>query len=163
MLGVPYDLVRVHDFLVDNYCSGSDEMKVSEVIACWHKGKKPHIYIALNDDETIKGVVTVHDIFSRIVPHYLQDDSNLAEFATDKLLTVKEIRETLDLPVSEIMSTDVLTVEKEDYFLEAAAKMIDHEYDNLPVVDKDEKCIGIVTRHSLDNALMELVENKSRS
>jgi CBS domain-containing protein len=50
-----------------------------------------------------------------------------------------------DMIVSQLMSRNIVTCKKEDSLQEAAKKMWDHDIGCLPVLDAEERVIGIVT------------------
>jgi acetoin utilization protein AcuB len=59
--------------------------------------------------------------------------------------------------VKEIMITDVMTIGKDAFVEEAAEKMLDHEINVLPVVDKDNKVIGIITDKDIFQTFVDLL------
>lgn len=155
--------MRVSNFLIKDFCQGDEATVVADIISCWNKKSRPNVFIVENTDGTMLGVVTVSDILKRVVPFFLQIDENLAEFASDQLLSKSEVKEILQLAVADLMSVDVITVAPNDSFLEAAAKMMEGNFDYLPVVDSENKCVGVVTRDKLDDALVEFIGKKSDS
>ncbi len=50
-----------------------------------------------------------------------------------------------EIPVSQIMQTNVITIHPEELAADAAQLMEDHNIRRLPVVDEDECVVGIVT------------------
>ncbi len=54
-------------------------------------------------------------------------------------------------PVGAVMTPDVITVKEEDTVLDAARIMTDKGINALPVVNKDNELVGIVTRTDLLN------------
>lgn len=62
------------------------------------------------------------------------------------------------VPVSEIMQTDVITVEAESHTLEAVNLMRQHKISCLPVVTDDQKLVGIVTERDFMKIAGQLLE-----
>lgn len=83
----------------------------------------------LDDDRRVVGIVTVIDLFNR-------DPGDLA-------------------PVRSVMSTDVVTVDEDAPVSRLIGLMADLGYRHVPVVDRDERLVGIVTRAELIAALNE--------
>ena len=55
--------------------------------------------------------------------------------------------------VSKSMTRKVITIDKEDSIFEAQEKMVQHRIRHLPVVDKENQLIGIVTDRDIRSAL----------
>ncbi len=64
--------------------------------------------------------------------------------------------------VSDIMITDVKTTTKDVFIEEAAQKMIDNEIAVLPVVDEENRVIGIITEKDIFQAFNDLLGHKQR-
>lgn len=54
-----------------------------------------------------------------------------------------------DIPVKDIMVTQVITVDLEDPFHKVMEKLRDYKIRHLPVVDKDRKVVGMITHRDL--------------
>ena len=54
--------------------------------------------------------------------------------------------------VKDIMTTDVLTVSKNDSVISVVKIFTDHKFNGLPVIDEDKKLIGLVTEYNLITA-----------
>jgi CBS domain-containing protein len=51
--------------------------------------------------------------------------------------------------IKDFMTKDVLVVHPETPLLDAAKIIIDHSFNGLPVVDKDNKILGVITQYDL--------------
>ena len=51
--------------------------------------------------------------------------------------------------VKDIMSTDVVSVNPETSLVEAGKLLSEHNFDGLPVVDKNNNLLGIITEYDL--------------
>lgn len=108
----------------------------------------------LDDGGRLVGVVGIHDILRRIVPHYLDLDPKLMEvlhasYFEERLLQFE------DLPVGDMMSTELDTVAPDDTLIKAASLIVERRRKTLPVVDGDGCFIGMVTRRSLLEHVVE--------
>ena len=75
------------------------------------------------------------------------DDENLIGIITDRDIAIRAVAEgkDVDTPVSEVMSEGVVYANEDDSVEEAAQIMSDHQIRRLPVVDSDNKLVGIVS------------------
>ncbi|MCU7959737.1 MAG: CBS domain-containing protein [gamma proteobacterium symbiont of Bathyaustriella thionipta] len=74
-------------------------------------------------------------------------------FVGKDLTTAPEIRRSKALKVKDIMTTGVLTVQTGTSLSKAAAYMAEHNVSSLPVVDVDNRLIGIITESDFLAAL----------
>jgi acetoin utilization protein AcuB len=65
--------------------------------------------------------------------------------------------------VSQSMTKKVITIEKDTNIFEAKAEMAEHRIRHLPVVDKDNRLIGIVTDRDIRSALPSIVSEDFES
>lgn len=149
--------MQVKQFLVTTFSHGPESTTVLDILKGWMKNSS-NIFIAEDADGNIAGVVTLYDILAKLLPFYLQVDSVLSDFAFDKLLTKEVVQETITKTASDIMTSEVITVAPTDYFLKAASLMFQNEFDYLPVVNSDNKCVGLVTRNTMEEAVLEIVK-----
>ncbi len=56
-----------------------------------------------------------------------------------------------NITVKELMTTEVITVNPETPLLDVAKIIAEHNFDGVPVVDKDNKLVGLVTEYDLIN------------
>ena len=54
-----------------------------------------------------------------------------------------------DIKITDIMSKNVVSVNPEMPLFEAAKILADHNFDGVPVIDKDNKLVGILTEYDL--------------
>ncbi|MEN4018728.1 MAG: CBS domain-containing protein [Methanobacterium sp.] len=66
-----------------------------------------------------------------------------------------DVRKAASVLVGEIMTKNVITVEKEVSINDAATLMDSHKINRLPVVDENNKLVGIVTRGDIIGALVK--------
>jgi len=62
----------------------------------------------------------------------------------------------LSIPVAEVMTTDVESIDRETHPSDALRLMLDRHFRHLPIVDKEGRLLGIL---SIRNLLQQLVEN----
>jgi uncharacterized protein (DUF39 family)/CBS domain-containing protein len=68
----------------------------------------------------------------------------------------KPMKQTMKKPlVGEIMARNVVTIQQDSSFHEAAKKIMESTFDHLPVVSEDSKLVGIVTAWDISKAVAQ--------
>lgn len=149
--------MQVKEFIDTTCACGGRETKISDIFNAW-MSSDINLFVVLDEEKKVVGVVTLTDIFRIVVPDFLQGNNTLAEFATDRLLDKNALKEVMEKTAGEIMNDKPVTVTEDDYFMEAASKMFSLNFKSLPVLDHTtEKYLGVVTRLSIENAFLDLV------
>jgi CBS domain-containing protein len=75
------------------------------------------------------------------------DEEQLLGVITDRDIAIRAVAEGHgpDTPVREIMSEGVISANEDDSIEEAAQIMSDHQIRRLPIVDTDQRLVGIVS------------------
>jgi len=77
----------------------------------------------------------------------------------EKLVGVVSMRELVnaenDVPVSEIMTTDLVSVPASDPLQHAIRRVIDERFAVLPVVDEHERFVGVIRANDIIDAMDE--------
>lgn len=118
--------------------------------------EKTNTLLVINDDGELTGEVTVTDLLNAIVPETLNGDEVLNYFSTDDAIktSIDAVRYT---PVSEFMSYDYTALELSDNLLSVFANAIAHERARIPVVNSENRPIGIVSRQGLKRVLHQFL------
>jgi CBS domain-containing protein len=98
------------------------------------------------------------------------DGEHLAGMITDRDIVVRAVAKGKDprgMPVREIATKDVISVGPEDSLSEALRLMASHQVRRLPVVDQDNRLVGVLAQadvalESKEKAVGELVEEISK-
>ena len=79
------------------------------------------------------------------------EDDRLVGVITDRDLAVRVLAEARDAetPVSEIASTDLVTIDPQQSLEEAARLMAEHQLRRLPVCEEDGRLVGILAQADL--------------
>lgn len=70
---------------------------------------------------------------------------------------------TAQTPISEVMSKPVITIREDQGIFNATQYMLGHQVRRLPVVDEDEKLVGIVTFDDMLSLLSRELSNVVKS
>ena len=98
------------------------------------------------------------------------EGDRLAGIVTDRDITVRAVAKGKDprgMPVREITSRDVVTVGPDDDLSEALKLMASYQVRRIPVVDAEERLVGVVSQADVaieakEKAVGQMVEDISR-
>ncbi len=108
----------------------------------------------VDEDMKVVGFITETDIMKASIPSYfslLQSASFLPD--TDQFM--KNISRIKDHKVSEYMSKPPIVVKADSPLIYAADLMIRHNIKTIPVVDDENRLIGVVTKMGILKAALE--------
>lgn len=117
------------------------------------------------DEGKVVGIVSEGDILKLLkVPEHgglwLPSPFEVIEVPIRELLNWEETKDMLDdvgsKPVKDIMEKHVYTTSPRDSIEDAATIITKHKINRLPVVDKDENLVGIITRGDIIDGLGRL-------
>lgn len=117
--------------------------------------------IVINDEGTFAGEVNVSDLFEAIVPEYLDGDGVL-EYFSDEEKFIEAVKDAAAKPVFEFMSMNADPVKITDSILEVAASAIAHQHSRIPVVDHDNRPIGVISRQGLKHIIANFLGIKEK-
>lgn len=106
-------------------------------------------------------IVDAKDSFIGLITH-----RDMLAVAVSKLSDIDDsTQDELDAgtPLREIMRTDVATVSPDTLLRDAAQLLLEHKYGCLPVVEEEQKLVGIITEADflrLTISLMDALEGK---
>lgn len=110
----------------------------------------------LDIDRRVKGIVTEGDLIKRASridgPPYLEILGGIIYLERYKDF-MKDIRKSMGNLVEDIMTKDVVTIGPDEDVEDAATVMVREKIKRLPVVDEEEKLIGIISRKDIMNYL----------
>ncbi|MCA9354938.1 CBS domain-containing protein [Candidatus Kaiserbacteria bacterium] len=113
--------------------------------------------LVTNDNGELVGEVTVADLLNAVVPDTLDGSEVIGHFNNDDSF-IASIEVAKELPVSEIMSRDYSALTLNDNLITIIATAITYERARIPVVDTDNRPIGIISRQGLKQILAKFME-----
>jgi len=75
----------------------------------------------------------------------------------DLILSLRDGR--IDLTVADYMTSNVITAKKEDQVIEALKLFVKSHIGRLPVLDSENKLVGILTKGDITNGLLQALQN----
>ena len=156
-------MITVKDAMQKNVIKFKDTDTISYVAEVLREKKISGAPI-VNDESKVIGIVSEGDIMKLIEVHspnlnlILPAPFDLIELPVRMEYEYEEIangvRKAASVLVGEIMTKKVFTV-KENFSISDAAEIMDkHKVNRLPVVDDDDKLIGIITRGDIIGSLV---------
>lgn len=155
-------MITVEDAMEKNVIVFKAEDKISDVAEILRKNKISGAPI-VNNDQNITGIVSEGDLMRLIEVHSPQ--INLILPAPLDLIELplkmqhefdeisKGLKKASSVMVGEIMTKKVISVHKEVSISDAAQIMDTKKINRLPVIDENNKLIGIVTRGDIIGAM----------
>jgi CBS domain-containing protein len=106
----------------------------------------------------VAGMVTEGDLIRRAsrvkAPGYLEILGGLIYLGSPKKF-VDELQRAMSLEAGQLMTKDVISVMADDSVEQAATLMVEKKISRLPVIDKDGKLVGIVSRRDIMASLYD--------
>ena len=108
----------------------------------------------VNEQKEVTGILTEYDLISRggdlHMSTLINVLGNLDTYKKDNSLVKDELKRLLILKVKDVMNTDPMTIQDGD-FIQALAEIFakHHKVNPVPVLDKNQKLIGVVSRFDL--------------
>jgi len=100
---------------------------------------------AVVDGDRLLGVVSVHDIFLKILPPYVGHE--IAEVIREGYFEEKFVKFT-NIAVADVMVTDVSTLSPNEAVIKAVALFVRKSHKTIPVIENG-RYIGSLTRRSV--------------
>ncbi|NEP77538.1 MAG: CBS domain-containing protein [Okeania sp. SIO3B3] len=145
----------VADVMSNNPISVKPEMPLKEAIKILAEQRISGLPV-VNEQEKLVGIVSETDLMwqeSGVTPppYIMLLDSVI--FLDNPARYEKQIHKALGETVGEVMTKDPLTTTPEKSLSAAAKLMHDRDIHRLPVLDENEKVIGIITRGDIIRAM----------
>lgn len=128
----------VEEIMKKDVTTLSPEESIRSAISIMNDKRIRHIPI-VNDDKQIIGIISDRDIRD----------------AKPSILGLESLENMLDMPVKEIMKTDVITGHPLDFVEEVSAIFYEHRISCLPI-EKEGKLVGIITETDLLHTFVQL-------
>lgn len=113
----------------------------------WEKIVKKHVNAlpVVDSRKKLVGIITREDLLNPLYPKY-QDIMESLESAHDFEEMESKISELSGLSAKSVMSKRVIYTRQSTLIMRALSRMIVRSVDQLPVLDENDKVIGIITK-----------------
>lgn len=113
-----------------------------------------NVLLVTDEDGILVGEVTISDLFDGAIPLSTNGDDAMKHFESETAFK-EALRAAKDNSVSDFMSSDFSTVYPSDTIMDVAATAIAQQRAQIPVVDHDNRPLGIISRRELKQILAE--------
>lgn len=142
-------MLKVRDIMTSDPVTVSQDTRLDEVIGLMKSNQFRHILVIEN--ERLAGIITDRDLRLAMNSPLIQHDP-------------KEDVELLHShQASDCMTSNPVTVQAEASVTEAVNMMQRFKFDGLPVLDSDERLVGIITVSDVLKSYITLLEVQSSS
>jgi CBS domain-containing membrane protein len=123
--------MHVHDLMSTDLVTLTEDETLGDAQRCMARGRIRHLPVVR--DGQLVGLVTHRDLLAASFSIFAEVDSS------------EQRRVFSTVPVVELMHRDVVTVSPDLGASQAARILLENKYGCLPVVDEDDRLLGIVT------------------
>ncbi len=116
--------------------------------------------LVTDDDGKLIGEVSVSDLFDGIVPPSVNGDTAITILQNEAAFA-NAVHEARDTAVTDFMSSDFDSVYPDSTLIEVAAIAIAHGRGRIPVVDHEDRPIGMISRQGLKHILGRFLHQKN--
>lgn len=145
----------VKDYMFTQVCTASPDETIAEAIKKMIENKTNSLIVVDKDRKPI-GTLSSYTLIRDIVPAYLKDDPIFSQYGAEGTFD-KYAEKYKDHKIGDLMHTDFHILSEKDAMIEAASYSIEAARRILPVVNKEGKLIGAITRTCIKNALYNAI------
>lgn len=116
--------------------------------------KQTNALLVVDEDGRLSGEVGVSDLLGATVPEDVDPDDVLENLSTEEGFG-SAVRAASEKEVRDFMTVDIQPVHVDDSLLAIAGTAIAHGTQHIPIVDHDERPIGVISRRGLKHILAQ--------
>lgn len=135
-----------------------DQASVRDALERMNKEKANELLV-VDEDGVLVGEVSVSDLLGAAVPPELDGDDAMSHLMDEDAFT-NAIKEAADRPVTDCMSSGVESIRMDARLIDVAATAISMGQARIPVVDNDDRPVGIISRQGLRHILSVFMDAK---
>ena len=143
--------MKVKEVMVKEVDSLSPDISVKEAMDILLKRKISGLPV-IDTAGKLAGMFTEKNILSYLLPSYIEKVGRFV-YEENPKATKKKLAELCQIKISQLMRKEVVTTTEETALCEAARIMLTQKARRLPVVDKERKIVGIISREDILRAM----------
>ncbi len=123
--------------------------------------EKTNSAVVVDDEGKLVGLLNTGMLIKQVIPDYLKKDEIATHFATEEIF-VDEVKKAKDVPVEKIMLQNPKIANEDTHLMEVSLMAISNGQLRIPVVDENNRPVGIITRTELKKffaGVLEINEN----
>ncbi len=136
----------------------SEDATFHDAIALMVK-KQTNSLLVVGENGVLTGEVNVSDLLDAIVPEDMDGDHVMKQLGTEDLFEMA-VRDAAHKEVRDFMNTDIPSVRVDDSLITIAGTAISHQTAHIPVVDHEDRPIGVISRRGLKHILAKYLNIK---
>jgi len=156
--GSKYKDKKVETIYLKNICLGKADDSLEKVLLTWQKTNR-RVYVVVNEEKKAEGIITLYDILEEIVPYFLKIDKILSFLSSNELIDKEKFKKLKNKKAKEVMTKNPISVRISDDLMRVITLMYSYNFDYLPVIDENEKVVGIVDKEAIENQIVYLVND----
>ena len=145
----------VKDYMFTEVCTASPDQTIAEAIKKMVENNTNSLIVVDEDNKPV-GTISSYTLNRDVVPSYLKDDPIFSQYGAEGTFD-KYAEKFKDHKIGDLMHTDFHKISEKDAMIEAASYSIEAARRILPVVNKEGKLIGAITRTCIKNALYNAI------
>jgi len=149
---------KVDSIYFKNICIGKAEDSLEKILSIWKKTKK-RVYVVVDEKGKVEGIITLYDILEEIVPYFLKIDKILNFLSSNELIDKEKFMKLKNKKAKDLMTKNPITVNVNDDVMKVITLMYSYNFDYLPVLDENEKVVGIIDKEAIEDQIVYLINN----
>lgn len=145
--------MKVKDIMKEEVISLSSDINAKEALDLLQKMQISGLPV-LGRDGKLMGMFTEKDILAYILPSYIEKVGRFVYEENPKAIK-KKLAQLSTIKVIQLMRKEVVTASEDTSLYEVAKIMLMQKARRIPVVDKENKVVGIVARFDVLKAFQE--------
>ncbi len=123
--------------------------------------EKTNSLVVVDKEGKLVGLLNTGMLIAEVVPDYLEEDAIAAHFANEDIF-IEDVKKAQKSPIKKFMMKDPYYIQGEASLMELAVLALSNKQFRIPVVDKDKKPVGIITRTELKKVIGEILNIKDK-
>jgi acetoin utilization protein AcuB len=140
----------VKNYMFKNVLTASPDTTVNEAVKKMIDNKSNSLIVVDEDNKPV-GILSSFTLIKEVVPEYLKDP-NYSQYGAEGTFE-RYACKVKEKKIKDVMHTDFHTLSEDDAIIEAASYSVEAARRIMPVVNKEGKLIGAMTRTCIKNAL----------
>jgi len=114
--------------------------------------QKTNALVVIDDDGVFVGFINTRIFIEQAIPEYVSNDEIAAKFANECVFR-KSVEKIADVPIRDLLLKNVSTIGPDDNLLKAAIMATKNRQIRIPVLDKDNKPIGLLSQTEIKHLI----------
>ena len=114
--------------------------------------QKTNALVVIDDAGVFVGLINTRIFIEQAIPAYISNDEIAAQFATEDVFR-KSVGRVADVPIKDLLQKNVSTIGPDDSLLKAAILATKRRQIRIPVLDKENKPIGLLTQSDIKHLM----------